>query len=737
VEFKDSVTPGDLVGVSLPGGPSIGVVLALRGNRVDLRLGDENRSTALPRRDLHPLARIAADWPTDRLPQAWGHPPWQLSEAALAAAQPRRRELGAAWLLLREAASDGPLNLAALVDLIGDRGDPAQVAACWRWLEGDQTMFRWRQGHLEARPVSELKPLRHQRRRHQLELQARRRWSETLRRRQPLDASQLGAEQQEDLRLLRCWASGDTTTALPDPLSRLLHDCRCQAEPGAIRHLLADLGQWERHHLPALEATTWQQGFSAALLAEADRLCEQADHNWPGDGQRQDRTAQRVVTIDDEDTLEIDDGLALERLDGDRCRLWIHIADPGRLVAAGSPLDAEAARRASSLYLARGTLPMFPPALAHGPMSLRAGRRCAAWSLWLELDGEGQVLADGLERTWIRPAYRLSYADADALLELAPPQERDLLTIAELLGRREGWRQRRGALRLEDPEGRFRARRPVADAGPGIGAPPASGARTGGGEPPKPSASCPDPAGTDPSDGPTGPETETDPGALRAELEVTEPSPARRMVAEAMVLAGALVAERGRRHGLVLPYRSQPICTLPSSTELGALPPGPVRHAAIKRCLSRGQVGTTATPHFSLGLDAYVQATSPIRRYGDLVVQRQLQCLLEGTQPLGEAEMAALVQDLEAPLRQGVQIQRDDQRHWLQVWFEQQPRHPLDGQFLRWLRADQQLGLVWIEEICQSLPCSCPGRCEPGDRLLVRAVEVDALRDRLRLEASP
>ena len=226
------------------------------------------------------------------------------------------------------------------------------------------------------------------------------------------------------------------------------------------------------------------------------------------------------------------------------------------------------------------------------------------------------------------------------------------------------------------------------------------------------------------------------PGELQATVAVTEPSPARRMVAEAMVLAGALVAERGRREGLVLPYRSQPVCSLPADAELEALEPGPVRHAAIKRCLSRGQVGTSPAPHFSLGLDAYVQATSPIRRYGDLLVQRQLRCLLEGTPPLDEAAMTAVLEDLEPPLRQGLQIQRDDQRHWLQVWFEQQPRRPLPALFLRWLRVDQQLGLVWIEEICQSLPCHCPGRSEPGQRLQVRAVEVDALRDLLRLEAS-
>jgi exoribonuclease-2 len=208
------------------------------------------------------------------------------------------------------------------------------------------------------------------------------------------------------------------------------------------------------------------------------------------------------------------------------------------------------------------------------------------------------------------------------------------------------------------------------------------------------------------------------------------------MVAEAMVLAGALVAQRGQRQGLALPYRSQPSAELPSAAELEALPPGPVRHAAIKRCLGRGLVGTTAAPHFSLGLPAYVQATSPIRRYADLLVQRQLEALLQGDTPLPEPELALMLEALEGPLRQGLQISRDDQRHWLQVWFEQQQPRALPALFLRWLRADQQLGLVWLEALCQSLPCHCPPRTEPGRQLLVRVVEVDSLRDTLRLEAS-
>jgi exoribonuclease R len=184
------------------------------------------------------------------------------------------------------------------------------------------------------------------------------------------------------------------------------------------------------------------------------------------------------------------------------------------------------------------------------------------------------VRTAGIERSWVRPAYRLSYADADDLIDLAPREEEGLARLHDLLERRRGWREARGALRLEQAEGRIRAE----------------------GE--------------------------------AARLEIVEPSPSRRMVAEAMVLAGAVIADHGRRLGLPLPFRSQLPAELPPAAALDLLPPGPVRHAAIKRCLGRGHLGSRPAPHFSLGLDAYVQATSPIRRYPDLLAHRALRACI-------------------------------------------------------------------------------------------------------------
>ena len=663
------IGPGDLVGLLDPRGPQLALVRDIRGTRADLLVGSEAKPALIPLRLLRLIWREATALP---------------ARSELDAALPPRRELAAAWLLLHPEATAS--SLAELTELTCGRDGPAERAALWRWIEGDQLLFRWRQDALEPRSVAELHQLRRQRRRQRLLEAAREAWHKALQLRRPIHADGLGPAERGDLDLLGRWASGDEAEPLPPDLRRALQAARCEASAGGIRHLLVDLGQWSRHHLPSLEGSSWRQGFSAELEALAAELAASAAEPRPGDGRRVDRTGLHTVTIDDDDTRDIDDGLSLEDTPGGP-RLWIHVADPGRLIEAGSPLDLEARRRGTSLYLAQGNLPMVPEVLAHGPLSLRCGERCAAWSLWVELDGEGAVAAHGIERSWVQPAYRLSYADADELIELAPPQERALLQLHGLLELRRAWRLAQGALALDQAEGRIRCR-------PGEG-----GAEAG------------------------------------SELEVVEPGPARLMVAEAMILAGAVVAAHGREHGLALPFRSQAASQLPTPQELEALPPGPVRHAAIRRCLSRGQVGVRPAPHFSLGLEAYVQATSPIRRYGDLLVQRQLEAQLEGGSPLPEPEVEALLSDLETPVRQAIQITRDDQRHWQQVWFEQHRQVEWRGLFLRWLREQDGLGLVHLEDLALDLPAHCPARSEPGDAVLVRVREVDPLRDLLRLQA--
>ena len=633
----------------------------------------------LPQRQVQLLSPLPAGVePPARL----GASPWRLNAETLQAARPDRRAWAAAWLLLQEA--DESVSLVEFSELVSSAGDPcsaaAQMAACWLELVGPQQWFRWRQEEISARSLTELRSLRRERRRRQLHAEREQSWQALLRRRQPVDAEALPPEQRQRLEQLQQLAAGRIEPDQLEPaLRQSLSALHLRTDRGDLRHLLVELGQWDRHRLLSLAGTTWSSGFKPELLAEAQRLLAMVDLEQPGDATRLDLSGQHCVTIDDDDTRDIDDGLALERRSDGSLRIWIHVADPGRLIAADSPLDLEARRRGSSLYLAVGNLPMFPEELSNGPFSLRQGKRSAAWSFWVELDEAGEIGASSIQRSWVKPTYRLSYNDADELIDLAPPEDPDLADLDRLLERRRQWRLARGALLMDLPEGRIRNHE---------------------GEP---------------------------------QLEITEPSPSRQLVAEAMILAGAVAARFGMEQGLSLPYRSQLPADLPAAAELQALPDGAVRFAAIKRCLSRGLMGTQPAAHFSLGLPAYVQATSPIRRYGDLVVQRQIAAILDGSPPLNTEQLQELLEQFDTAVREGIGISREDQRHWQQVWFEAHRGGQWSAQFLRWLRPQDRLGLVRIEELALDLAAECPSGAAPGVQLLLRVKQVDCLRDQLRL----
>ena len=667
---------GDLVGVLDGRNHEIGVLLAIEGKRCSVSLGLQGRLHKLPMRQ---LCRIAQSPLGSALADRVSATPWCISAASLSAARPPRRALGLAWVVLAE--SGETIDLDGWFDLLEPSLTPEQRAAAWLWLQSDQLLFCDRQGQISARACSELKQLRQQRQRQRLTQQAQTRWHQVLQQRQPVTLEQLDAASRQDLHRLIDWASGNTEQPLPEALQSALRQSQCRIEPAAIRHLLVALGHWDPHNLPALRNSSWAHGFGAELEAEAAALVASAEQERPGDAQRRDLTQIHCVTIDDPDTEDLDDALGLEITSSGATRIWIHVADPGRLIAHGSPLDLEARRRATSLYLAEGILPMFPWELSRGPLSLRAGRRCAAWSIWVELADDGAVVDAGVQRSWIKPSYRLSYSDADELIELVPPEEAWLAQLDTVLKQRRSWRVSHGALLLDQPEGRIRNR---------SGSP---------------------------------------------ELEITEPTSARLLVAEAMILAGAVVAALGSSAGLCLPYRSQLPSAFPSPAQLQLLKAGPVRHAALKSSLGRGITAASAAPHFSLGLEAYVQATSPIRRYGDLLVQRQLALWQQQQPPLDQAVLQPLLHELDEAQRQANLISRDDQRHWRQVWFEAHSHGQWQAEFLRWLRESDQLGLIWIENLAMELPARCPPRCEPGDDLLVKVHRVDPLQDCLQLRA--
>ncbi|GCE65463.1 hypothetical protein OMCYN_01401 [cyanobiont of Ornithocercus magnificus] len=614
-------------------------------------------------------------------PRRISDPPWNLVRENLELLHSSHKSRKQLWSLLCESGEE--LDLQTFVGLLYGREDHDVIAAAWLELVNKPTMFRIRQDRVSARPLNDLRRLQKERRRRKASERLEKAWMHLLTAPSTRTESSTNPVLLERLDKLREIASGQAgPESLAPELCKSLMRAGIAVERNELRQFLHRCGCWGVHQLPSLEGSSWSQGFGEDILLECRTILEQCDSEHDSDKSRLDMTSQRCVTIDDADTYEIDDAIGLEtRADGCQ-RIWIHIADPGRLVLVGSLLDLEAQRRASSLYLTTGSLPMFPEELSSGPFSLRAGRRSAAWSTWVELDSEGDIADFGILRTWVCPTYRLSYDDADELIELAPPEDKDLAELDQLLAQRRQWRQQHGGLLMELPEGRLRQHD----------------------------------------------------GSL--EVVITEPGASRRLVAEAMILAGAIAARFGYQEGLALPYRGQPKAELPTTSELQCLPRGAVRFAAIRRCLSRGVTGPVPMMHFSLGLSAYAQVTSPIRRYSDLMAQRQIAARLEGEPELDPHELQQQIDTINLSLREGIAITREDQRHWQQVWFADRSQSSWSGIFLRWLRSQDQLGLVRIESLAMDLPAICPTTSQPGFNLRIHVRQANPLLDQLQLTAT-
>ena len=156
-------------------------------------------------------------------------------------------------------------------------------------------------------------------------------------------------------------------------------------------------------------------------------------------------------------------------------------------------------------------------------------------------------------------------------------------------------------------------------------------------------------------------------------VEVTVGSrsaPARSMVAEMMVLCNSLLARYCADEGLPAAYRSQPAPESAPDPD-PALPEAARRYLVMRR-FRRAEVSIVPRAHDGLGVPAYLQATSPIRRYPDLFLQRQIaHYLTEGAPVHSTEEVASVAQRAEAQLPELARIEGQRRRYWFLKFLKQ------------------------------------------------------------------
>ncbi|MFN2431917.1 MAG: ribonuclease R family protein, partial [Gemmatimonadota bacterium] len=190
---------------------------------------------------------------------------------------------------------------------------------------------------------------------------------------------------------------------------------------GSILQVLGDADEPGVDVLSIIYDHGLQTDFPEAVEHEAERLARGVPAAEVA--RRLDLRERLCVTIDPADARDFDDALTIEAV-GEDWEVGIHVADVSHYLRPHTALDEEARRRATSVYLVDRVIPMLPERLSNDLCSLNPDEDKLAFSVLVTLDAGGRVQASRIAETVIRSRARLSYQEAQRLLDGETPEAR-------------------------------------------------------------------------------------------------------------------------------------------------------------------------------------------------------------------------------------------------------------------------------------------------------------------------
>jgi exoribonuclease II len=544
-----------------------------------------------------------------------------------------RQEIDVAllWETIHELDAEAHISLNDLAELyFSTVTETEHIVALWLALAENRLYFKRRGREWDARTAAQIEELHTQRQREQERENLRQNATTWLALAARSEKIEVDAALLPLIDRLECWLRGDKDKDIDTWLSEPAENTK-QKPRELVFDILQKIGRMSADADRDVIVAGLKPEFSSAINEVALAL-----QPW------MPNPTQTIIplafSIDDEDTREVDDALNIER-DGDGWKISIAVSDPACVVHRGDSIDREAMRRGTTVYLPTQSVLMMPPNISCDMASLTAQHIRSALVIEVWLDEHGEIKNSTISRQAIQVKQRLHYEDADQLLASGTDRSADILR--QLLHFAQCFKARRdseGALSFNRAEYKIYV-------------------------------------------------TEDD---IKVKL-IARDSPSRLLVAEMMILANHLAARYAHRHQVPIIYRTQEPPLEPISAE--ALR-DPIAFAKLRKLMRPSVLSLQPGQHSGLGLSVYTQLTSPLRRFADLVMQRQLMAHINGEElPYDQEELFKVLATAEQTAREARGIEMSAKRRWFMLYLQ---RHFM-GQTLNVLILDSVKGGYKVE----------------------------------------
>lgn len=230
---------------------------------------------------------------------------------------------------------------------------------------------------------------------------------------------------------------------------------------GIIVEILGKKGDKGVDILTVVKKFNLPEAFPPKVLTYTDSLSEAADEKEFS--KRRDLRGEKIMTIDGADAKDLDDAVSVVKLENGMYKLSVHIADVSHYVQENTPLDKEAFKRATSVYLLDLVIPMLPEKLSNGLCSLNPFEAKLALSCDMIIDAQGKVVEHEIYESVIESKLRATYEDVTKVLQgemnesLAKyhefvPMIEDMRDLQKILEKK---REKRGAIEFDFPESKI------------------------------------------------------------------------------------------------------------------------------------------------------------------------------------------------------------------------------------------------------------------------------------------